>query len=208
MEPKRKGRAMTIIGAIMLVLAPIIFFGGTFIGVAGLANEFKNYQPLDPGASVQADGNVRQDIYAAGSSSTSTTEASDCTVTGPQGEVSVSGPNSSTSYSSGDTSATKIGSFTPPETGSYTVDCGTQVRVLPQAVSDKVTQNILASIGFAFAGALVLGVLGLILLIIGIIRWTGSNKARSQWRMQQQAAQWGGYGGPGGYGGQPPYNTR
>lgn len=207
-QPKRRGLALTIIGAVLMVLvAPAAFVIGTVIGVNSAMSVIDEAPAVPARGTVDMAAGQTRDIYAyvgvsdsesgvhVGSSRPDSTE---CTVRDAAGaEVSVAGADGSSSWTRDHGLYLMVGSFTASSPGKYAVDCGNAKMLLPDGDdASKAGKAALWGVGGGVAAASVLGLLGLIMLIVGIVKLVNSGRERSQFRLQQQAAQW----NPGGYG--------
>lgn len=209
-EPKRRGLALTIIGALlMLVVAPTVFVIGLVVGVKGAIDIITAAPLVQPGGSIILQQNHARDLYAylgpssstngVRSSTTETTPVPECSVRGPDGSsVTVQPPTGNTSWSRNGSLYQSAGSFTPAKSGTYTITCGDHAALVP-AGSDasEAGKRAAWSIGVSLAVATALGIIGVILLIVGIVKLVNSGKERSQHRLTMQTQAWNqGYGSP------------
>lgn len=213
-EPRRRGLALTIVGAVlMFVVAPGSFITGTVLGVKDAVHIVSGAPLIQPGGTITLQQGERLRLYAyAGASSASdgvstsmsdtssqTTEPTTCDVAGPGGgQVTVTPSTSNTTWTRSGSRYTEAASFTADQAGAYTVRCGDHPALAPSADdASKAGHKALTYIGIALAIAAVLGILGLILLIVGIVKLVNSGKERSQYRLAMQNQAWQrGYGPP------------
>ena len=202
-EPKRRGLALTIVGAVMmLVLAPAAFVVGTVFGVKGAVDLVQSAPMVTSGGSVAMSVGQTRDIYAyVGASSSDSGIETDstlgesvpaCKVTSPSGaDVPVSSATGNTSWTRDGGRYGSAGSFTAEEAGDHAVDCGSASAIVPDGdQASEAATKAAWGIGGGLIGATIIGILGLIMLIIGIVKLVNSGKERSQFRMQQQMGQW------------------
>lgn len=201
-EPKRRGLALTIVGGVgMFLVAPAMFIIGTVIGVSG-AVDLVNQAPLvQPGGTVAMEQGQTRDIYAylgpsssdTGIDSGSTTfDRPECTVQGPGGDVALRAATDGTTWTRDGSRFVSVGSFTASQAGEHTVTCAGGPALVPDGKqASEAGKKIGWGVGGGLVGATLIGLIGLIMLIVGIVKLVNSNKERSQYRYQQQAAQWG-----------------
>lgn len=207
-QPKRRGLALTIIGAVlMFVLAPAVFVVGTVLGVKGALDIVQSAPMVDAQGTVSMQAGQTRDIYAyagvadttdAGvDTNTTDSSAAPCTVQNPDGApVATTSSSGTTGWTRGGNRYVMVGSFTAESAGDYRIDCGDRAMLVPDGSdASKAGSKAVAGVGGGLAVASVAGLLGLVLLIIGIVKLVNSGRERSQFRLQQQAAQW----NPGGY---------
>lgn len=211
--PKRRGLALTIIGAIlMLVVAPTAAGIGIWKGVSGGMNVVSDTAWIEPGGRVHVAGTEDQTILVEGRYDTGEPLPS-CDVSGPDGQpVTVDEGSARLSMDWGGTAYSRAGTFDPTATGDYTVDCsGHRAKVLSSSVANDVARRVLVPLGIGIGLGVLAFLLGVVLLIVGIVKLVKSGQERSRARMA--AAGWPGgpgpgqapYGPPQGYGGQPPH---
>ncbi|HWC22324.1 MAG TPA: hypothetical protein VG502_08515 [Flexivirga sp.] len=211
--PKRRGLALTIIGAIlMLVIAPTAAGVGIWKGVSGGMNSVSDAAWIEPGGKTHVTGVEDQTILVEGRY-----EAGEplprCTVTGPDGRrVAVDTGTARLSMDWGGTAYTRAGTFDPGSTGDYAIDCsGHRAKVLSSSVANDVARRVLVPLGIGLGIGVLAFLAGVVLLIVGIIKLVNSGRERNQARAA--AAGWPGgygpgrppYGPPQGYGAQPPH---
>ncbi|MBD2759755.1 hypothetical protein IEE94_09555 [Yimella sp. cx-573] len=203
-EPKRRGLAFTIIGAVMmLLLAPAAFVIGTVIGVKAAVDLVQDVPMVQSGNTVPAQAGQVLDLYAyigADSSGDGVDSSADpsfgdvpaCTVTGPSGQDVEVRPATGTAVWTRDGMAFgSAGSFTAESAGDYRIACGDKAALVPDGdQAKKAGEQAGWGIGLGLAIATVLGILGLIMLIVGIVKLVNSGKERTQFRLQQQMGQW------------------
>lgn len=211
--PKRRGLALTIIGAIlMLVVAPAAAGIGIWKGVSGGMNAVSDTAWTAAGGSVHVTGAEDQTILVEGRYDTGMPLPT-CEVTGPDGHrLTVDEGTTRLSMDWGGTAYSRAGTFTPSGPGDYTVDCsGHRTKVISSSVANDVARRVLVPLGIGVGIGVLAFLLGVVLLIVGIVKLVKSGQERSRARMA--AAGWPGgpgpggspYGPPQGYGGQPPY---
>lgn len=209
--PKLKGKGLSITGALLMVLGAVLVVVG-IVGTVSAAAKFVS----DLGAVSTTPATITRDLTAGttyavyveatggtgtnGDPFTSDVSASDITVKGPDGSsitVNDMGSSTQTVDNNGSTFGALI-TFTAPTTGQYTIDvAGSGGRVL-------VAPDVLA-IGKSFALAafipvgILVGLLGLVLLIVGLVRRSSSKRALAQpgYATGPGYAGGAGYAGPG-----------
>ncbi|TWP33517.1 hypothetical protein [Leekyejoonella antrihumi] len=207
MRPRRRGVAMTVIGALMLVmLAPAAAVIGILIGVKdGIGNI--------TGAPVVASGHSRQltagrevmlfsyvgrssNGNGVSDSAGSRPASGTCRVTDSTGSaVDVTG-TSNVHITRDGAEYAGAGHFTAPKDDAYTITCGSHpAMVLDADVANHLLRKILLPIGIGVGVAILVGLIGLVLLIVGIVRITRSNRAMREFDLQGAPAYSG--GGPG-----------
>ncbi|WP_265443435.1 hypothetical protein [Flexivirga meconopsidis] len=192
--PKRRGVALTVIGAVLIVLlAPAALGIGIWRGVVtGL--DTINQQPTIPSGGTYSinSGLAARSIMVEGDYAEGLQPK--CRVTGPDGaSVTVEEATGALSYSSRGTTWTRAGTFSPTSTGDYRIACGRAAKVMDSDVAGQLGRNLALPIGIGIGVAALSFIAGVILLIVGIVKLSNSGKER---RLAQQAA--GGYY-PGGY---------
>ena len=209
--PKPKGKGFVVTGAILLVLGIVLGIIG-IAGAVGAAAKFVN----DLGAVATAPATITRDLTAGttyavyveatggtGSNDdpfTSDVSSSDITVKGPDGsDVAVNdmGSSAQTVDTNGSTYGALV-TFTARTTGQYTIDVagsGAHVLVAPDALA---IGKSFAVVAFIPVGVLV-GLLGLVLLIVGLVRRSSSKRALAQpgYATGPGYAGGAGYAGPG-----------
>lgn len=206
-QPKRRGLALTILGALlMLVVAPAVFVIGLVFGVNGALDIIRQAPQVEPGGTVQMAAGQTRDIYAytgvssnsdGVTASTTAADAPTCKVQSPSGaDVQLTPASGRTTWSRDGGDYVMAGSFTATTAGDYRVDCGDREMLLPDGKDAKnAGEKAVTGIGGGLIIASIAGLIGLIMLIVGIVKLVNSGRERSQFRVQQQAAQW----NPGGY---------
>jgi hypothetical protein len=212
--PKPKGKGLIISGAVLLVLGLVLGVAG-IAGTIGAATRLVSSlgTPTATPATITKtlDAGTTYAVYAEATAGTGTTDdpftadvsVSDISVTGPDGSsVPVNDISSSVTQTIDNNGGTfgAVGTFTPPITGEYTVKVagsGASVAVAPDVLS---IGKSFASIALIPVGFLV-GLVGLILLIVGLVRRSSSKRALAQ----PGYATGPGYVGGAGYAG-PGYN--
>jgi len=202
----KKPKGMLITGIVLVVLSIIVFIGGIVWGGVAVATSVSD-SPV-----FSAPGEVTTTLDAGEHAlwtpvSGSFLFADDVTITGPGGEVTGTdyfATSGSVSVTKGNTSYSPEVTFTAPTTGSYTVvvaEGGPATDVLvgpPSGIVGDTFVIIAAALGIAS----LIGVIGLILFIVGLVK-RGRAKRAGQPPMGP-----GGYGAPGGYPGQPAYGQQ
>lgn len=204
--PKRRGVALTIIGAVlMLVLAPAAAGIGIWQGVSRGMSAVDD-QPWVPAAGkVHLTGAGAQTVLVEGSYD-SGQPLPTCRVTGPAGQpIPVPSGSTRLNLDWGGTVLTRAGTFEAASAGDYTVDCsGLRTKVLPSGIADDIARRVLVPIGIGVGLGAVAFLLGVILLIVGIVKLVNSGRERNLARIAA-AGYPGPYGaGPSSYG--PPPN--
>lgn len=183
--PRTRGWWPLAIGLVcMLLLAPTSFGVGLWVGVHRGTQAFQG-DAWSASAPKQLEAATTYVVYAAGDISAQ--------LRGRCGAVDPAGTFIPFTSSTGNVTVnnqTERGSFTTTAAGSYRLNCG---NVSLRVISDKQVAGLGKDIGIPVAvgvgGAIVLGLLGLVLTIVGIVRLVGSNNRRKQWQMAQP--QWG-----------------
>jgi hypothetical protein len=185
---KPRGKGAIITGIVLLVAGLLAFVGG-FIGVglsaADLVKDFGSPQTTPTTISRQLTAGTTYAIYEASVSGTGTQSdplfgnvlTEDITVTGPGGiNVPVQDPGTTVqTYDSNGERFGAVATFDPPTTGTYTVEVktlGSTVVLAPSftAFARAAVWGILILLG------VLLGIVGLILLIVGLVRRSKSRK--------------------------------
>lgn len=198
--PPVKPKGMLIAGVVLVVLSIVVFVGPTVWATVSIAST------ADDAPAFETPGTVTTTLEA-GEHAIWTNSAylapDEVTITGPTGEVT------STDYTGGEgvASLTRDGtSFSPevtfdaPTTGSYTVTVdergpSTDVVVGPPA---NAFTTAFATVAIAFVASSLIGLIGVILFIIGLVR-----RSRAK---RQQGPPPGAYGAPGPFS-QPTYGS-
>lgn len=208
--PKRRGIALTIIGPLlMIIVAPTIAIIGIWRGVTDGLDTVSDQPTIAAGSSYQVDNTESRTVLVSGSYSASSLP--DCTITGSSGnQVTFDQRSTATSYSWGDESYTVAGEFTPTQTGNYTINCGTSIKVLDSGLADSIGRKLFLPIGIGLGVGGLAFIVGVVLLIVGIVKLVNSGKERTLARQAAVGGYPGQYGGYGGYGGyqQQPYDGR
>lgn len=178
-QPKRKGKAAIITGAVLLVAAVII----GIIGTAGIANGVSKLG-LDTAQTafgpatldVQLEGGSSYVVYEFGTlSQRAGITPDDVTVTDPSGAaVAVQGMGDiGQSFNDGAQDLSAVAQFSTTTTGSYAVTVATEGAEF--MVGPSISSFIgLGLFGLAIAFAVLLGIIGLVVLIVGLVRRAGS----------------------------------
>jgi hypothetical protein len=209
--PKPKGKGLTITGAILMLVGVVLVVGGiigTVSAAAKLVSELGGASTTPTTITKQLTGGTTYAVFVEASGGTGTTDdpftsevsTSDISVTGPDGgtvPIQETGSTTQTLDTNGSTYGALV-TFTPPTTGQYTIKVGgsgASVLVAPDV----------AAIGKSFVAValiplgVVVGLIGLILLIVGLVRRSSSKRALSQPGYATGAGYAGtaGYAGPG-----------
>ncbi len=184
---KPRGKGLLTSGIVLLILGLLGVVGG-IIGIAtsagSLVKEFGSPQPTPTSITRILDGGTTYAVYEAstggtGSSSdplTGNVILSDITVTGPAGAVNVNDVGNSTqTYDANGERFGAVATFDPPTTGSYTIAVSTEGSVVVVAPSFTSFGKIAIWV-LLILFAVVLGLLGLILLIVGLVKRSKSKK--------------------------------
>lgn len=193
--PKRRGLALTIIGAIlMLVIAPAAAGVGIWKGVSGGMNAVSDTSWVNPGGKVHVTGAEDQTILVEGRYETGQPLPS-CNVTGPDGQpITVDAGTARLSMDWGGTAYSRAGTFTSSGAGDYTVDCrGHRTKVLSSSVANDVARRVLVPLGIGIGLGVLAFFAGVVLLIVGIIKLVNSGHERAQARAAAAGGWSGGY---------------
>lgn len=191
MQPKRRGLALTIIGALLaFVIAPSVFIIATLASTSKLdaASGF----PVVDGKTVVTLTAKEQQLLITSRKNT------DCVVssfTGERYEIESEPASSSGGYSF--SSSSGMYSFSVDTTGPHTIECGEGIIVSgndAEAFKEYVLRNLLIALGVASA----IGITGVVLLIVGIVKLVRSGKERKAFQRQNMPAAVG-YGQNSGY---------
>ena len=209
--PKPKGKGLTVTGALLMLVGVLLVIGGIVGAVsaaAKLVSELGGASTTPATITKQLTGGTTYAVFVEASGGTGTTDdpftsevgTSDISVTGPDGgtvPIQETGSTTQTLDNNGSTYGALV-TFTPPSTGQYTIKVGgsgASVLVAPDV----------AAIGKSFVAValiplgIIVGLVGLILLIVGLVRRSSSKRAASQPGYAGSA----GYAGPG-YGASAP----
>lgn len=183
--PRTHGWWPLAIGLVcMLLLAPTAFGVGVWLGVHRGTQAFQggSWTASSP---KQLDASTTYVIYAA--SGVSTQVAGRCGAVDPAGAF-IQFNSSSGNVTVNDQS--ERGTFTTTTAGSYRLNCGdVSLRVISNKQVEGLGKDIGIPIAVGVGGAALLGLVGLVLTIVGIVRLVGSNNRRKQWQMSQHP-QW------------------
>ena len=201
--PPAKPKGMLIAGIVLVVVSIVAFVGPTVWATTSIAST------TDDAPAFEAPGTLTTTLEA-GDHAIWTNSAyigpGDVTITGPGGEVTSTdavGGDATASLSRDGTSFSPEVTFVAPTTGSYTVTFpesspSTDVVVGPPA---SAFSTAFATIAIAFLAGSLIGLIGVIVLIVGLVR-----RSRAK---RQQGPPPGAFGAPGPYGqptyGQPAY---
>jgi hypothetical protein len=170
-RPSRKGAVITlVIGALLMVLGPVVGFAVVATGGAGAISDIANdgVTVSNPGT-VDLPADAERVIYPDDLASDSNFT---CEVAGPDGQ-----PVSTAEAASGVQAALYGVAFTTGEAGTYSIECdlassGNQTLL----VTPPLDVDELIGAGIAFLIGLGVGFIGFVLLIIGIIWLVRVNK--------------------------------
>lgn len=201
MEPKRRGLALTIIGAVVAFpVAIAVFVAAVVLGFQHLAGIVSDAPTVQSGSSLRLPSGTSVAVFTHGDDSF----LAGCQITDPGGADVALDQTTSASVSGYDL----IGTFETTAAGDYRFDCDSPAQVVSGDDAKGIAGSVFTWIGVGIALAVLIGVIGLVLLIIGIVKLVNSGRERRDW--QQRAAYVGGYQPygqvPGGYqpGGQAP----
>lgn len=203
--PKRRGLALTIIGAVlMLLIAPAAAGIGIWKGVSGGMSTVNDTAWVDPGGTAQVTDAEEQTILVEGRYDTGVPLPT-CRVTAPGGRsITVDQGTARLSMDWGGTAYTRAGTFRSSGPGDYIVDCGQhRTKVLTSQLANDVARRVLVPLGIGIGIAVLAFLTGVVLLIVGIVKLVNSSRERSHARM---VASGGWPGGPHGYGPPPGYD--
>ncbi|WP_018157038.1 hypothetical protein [Demetria terragena] len=197
---KREGvKRMVTGGVFFFLLAPLVFVVALVLGVGQVISGIDE-STVPPGGTIQLDSGAETSVFVLGldpqvdTETGSATALPDCTVKDPSGsEVALSRTSQSSEVTSGDQTFTSAYSFTPAETGAYTVTCGTNdTLVIDSGLAGMAGKGVIlvfVAIGVPF----IIGIVGLGLFIWGLVKYNSSKRRMAQ-------------GGPGPHG--YPYNQQ
>lgn len=182
------GRVLTVLGAIVLLLAGV---GGGVTAYGGLkasAAPLLHQTHVDPRAEVTlAAGDEYQLFYPAGTTpddgATTTVSSArgwtptECTVTDPNGEAVDLADSTSTTVAADPTSWQSFASWTARDAGRYTISCDHDGLMAAPAFTSK---NIVTGVVGVLVAVLG-GIAGLVLLVAGIVCWAiGARRERER----------------------------
>lgn len=202
MQPKRRGIIPLVLGLLlMFVGAPALLIGGAAYGIKGMvkvAEEAPVYQPGSPVALTSGEPVlVLVDTGAASGTAinTTTTQPQQCTVASPAGaELTLEGNQTHFTANFDGRHWESAGTYAVPATGDYSFTCAGPAKVFTGDDVEKLGGRSIVAIVFGVLGSLAVGLLGLILTIVGIVKLVRSGRERR-----------GGGGGGYGYGNPGPY---
>lgn len=187
--PKTKGWMALAIGLIcMLLLAPASFGAGLWLGVQR-GTDALGGEPWTASAPKQLDASKSYVVFA--DSSLNTQNQGQCGALDPAG-TKIDFTSSTGNLTINDQS--QLGKFTSTTAGAYQLQCGNaSLRVIGEAQAQDIAKNVGIPVLVGTGGAVLLGLLGLILTIVGIVRLVSSNSRRKHFQMGQQGGQpgWG-----------------
>ncbi|MEO8850337.1 MAG: hypothetical protein ABI360_01295 [Allobranchiibius sp.] len=186
-RPRTKGWIALAIGLVcMIVLAPSLFAIGVWLGVQNGTDSFKG-APWTTSAPKTLNGATGYVVFSDKNVST----------TGQCGAIDPSGtfiPFTSKTSSVTVNNQSELATFTTKSAGEYRLQCGdASLRVIGQEQADKLAKDVGVPVLIGLGAAVLLGLVGLVLTIVGIVRLVSSNGRRKQWQMDQQGGQpnWG-----------------
>jgi len=178
-QPKRKGKAAIITGAVLLGVAVVMGIVGA-VGIAngvsklGLENAQTAFGPAT--LDVQLEGGSTYVVYEFGTiSQRAGITPNDVSVTDPSGNpVAVRGMGDiGQSFNDGANDLSAVAQFSTTSAGNYSVAVATEGAEF--MVGPSITSFIgLGLFGLAIAFAVLLGIAGLIVLIVGLVRRASS----------------------------------
>lgn len=206
--PKRRGVALTVVGAVlMLLIAPAAAGIGIWQGVSHGMSAVDDQPWIAAHGTVHVSGRHSQTILVEGGYEASESLPT-CEVTGSDGQpVPVVRGTAHLTMNWGGTALTRAGTFAPPDAGDYAVDCdGLRTKVLDSGIANDIARRVLVpiAIGVGLGGLAFLA--GVVVLIVGIIKLVNSGRERNLARIAA-AGYPRGYGGPPSYG-PPPGHSR
>lgn len=180
--PKTKGWVALTIGLVcMLILAPISFGVGLWLGVQRGSDAFIG-PAWTTSAPKQLDAATNYVVFA--------DTKVDMPIQGRCGALDPAGTFIDFTSSSGSVTIneqSELASFTSTSAGSYQLQCGgTSLRVIGEAQVQDLAKDVGIPLLVGVGSAVLLGILGLILTIIGIVRLVSSNNRRKQFQLGQQ----------------------
>lgn len=180
--PPRRGLALTVIGAVlMLIVAPLVV-GVTIWTGTGLAGRQIDSRPW------MHSGDVLHLAHAEGEVILVKDESVDCTVTGPSGQVPLRNAKDTALNVNRYKEYADFWASTP---GDYRVDCTAPVKVVPVMDKRHADDTFYLTLLIGLAVAALAFVIGVVLAIVGVTKLVGSRRERRL----AQAAQ-GGYHQP------------
>lgn len=178
---KRKGKVAIITGIVLIVLAlvtGIAGIAGIANGVGSIANESTEPFASPNSITVSLESGKTYVVYELeGTAGQGSMQVSDITVTDPSGgAVSVTGMGAfGESFNQGSETFIAVGEFVTSTTGTYTIDVSTEGTTF--MVGPSLGSFIgLGLSGLAIVFAVLLGIAGIIVLIIGLVRRSSSKQ--------------------------------
>lgn len=179
---KRKGKPAIITGIVLIVLAlvtGIAGIAGIASGVGSIASESTEAFAAPNTITVSLDGGKTYVVYELeGTAGQGSMQVSDITVTDPSGAaVSVTGMGDfGQGFNEGSETFLAVGEFGTTTAGTYTIDVATEGTTF--MVGPSLGSFIgLGLSGLAIVFAVLLGIAGIIVLIIGLVRRASSKPA-------------------------------
>ncbi|MDQ2850369.1 MAG: hypothetical protein M3Y49_06480 [Actinomycetota bacterium] len=180
--PPTRGWWPLAIGLVcMFILAPAAFGVGIWLGVHRGMDTFQtgDWTASSPQS---LDASTAYVVFASGDISGQSQIR--CGATDPAGTFI---PFTFSSGSVSINQQTEQATFTTTAAGSYTLECGdVTLRAISQAQMNNLGKDIGVPLIVGIGIAVVLGVLGLILTIVAIVRLVSSSNRRKQWQQSQQ----------------------
>jgi hypothetical protein len=183
--PRRRGLLVLILGLVcMIVVAPVVSIAIIFSGVMKITDlNFPVGNPVAAGSTIELPADQREVVLVAG-------ELIDhsCVVTSPGSRPLPLTQQSSSTEVTIDLEGsryTESARFTTTEAGAYQVSCGDGAAVISASSFDSHFRNLVTRIVVGALIGVLLGLIGLVLLILGIIRLVRSGRERSNYRLAQ-----------------------
>lgn len=187
MKGRRRGLGVLIAGLVfMVLLAPAAFFGGLGVAIYQGVQQLAGAPVLEAGASQHFRAGekvlmlplVGDTANGNGVHHGSARSGPACLVTGPNGSAVTVEPKS------GDTTVDRdhqqyvlSGSFTATAAGEYRIDCGgAKALVLDRSFGQDIGSRAVLPIVIGLIVAFILGVVGLVMTIVGGLRWRRSRR--------------------------------
>lgn len=178
--PSRAGSIwMIVIGVLMaIVLAPGVLFGTAFYKLMNIYDTSATEILVSPGSEVTIDENGSLDLVPVGEGS-----AGDCAL------VDTDGTEHGMDY----VSAYDSYSISGLEVGQYTLECENSVGVEFVSITNEQFSSLLGTIYRTFGVSTIIGIAGLVIAVVGIVKLSGVNQRRREIAFRSQ---WGGGGFP------------
>ena len=182
-QPRTKGWVLLAIGLVcMVILAPSVFALGVWLGVNRGTDSFKG-APWTSSSPKALNATTSYVVFSDKNVSTT----GQCGAVDPSGAF-IAFTSSSTKVTVNDQS--ELATFTSTSVGEYRLQGGdASLRVVGQQQVDKLAKDVGVPVLVGLGAAVLLGLVGLILTIVGIVRLVSSNGRRKQWQLNQQMNQ-------------------